>query len=97
MIVDHIWSNLGGEDSVLENVVDPVDTNRQQIPQLHKSWLTDDEKEERAQQHINAEVHRRLEVERRVTPRQDIDVPDMNDQDSPATHVEDLPGRRRCL
>ena len=45
VIVDHIWSNLGGEDSMLENVVDPVDTDQQQIPQLHTSWLTDNEKE----------------------------------------------------
>ena len=52
---------------------------------MHTSWLNEDEKEERTQQHINAEVHRRLEVQRKLPPREDIDI---NSQKSPATPTE---------
>ena len=86
VITNHIQSNLGGENATLENVVDPVDTDQQQIPQLHPRWLTENEQEERNQQHINAEVHRWLNLERR-----NIHSTQSQDQKYHATNVQDAP------
>ena len=64
VIVNHIWSNLGGDNNEVEDVVDPVRNVPQTIPHLHPSWLSDEEQESRAQQSITAEVTRRMNLER---------------------------------
>ena len=39
-VVDYILSNLGNDESAVENVVDPArGAQQQKIPHLHPSWL----------------------------------------------------------
>ena len=44
----------------MENMVDPVRKTHQPISQLHPSWLTDEERETRTHQSVNAEASRRV-------------------------------------
>ena len=67
-------------------MVDPVGENQQQIPQLHPSWLTDSEREERDWNNLNTEVNRCIALDQRgAQSTQDQEYPGNSVHDDPAT------------
>ena len=63
-VVDCIWSNVGGHDSVVKDMVDPARCTSQQIPGLRPSWLIYKDQGERTRYSIDAEVTHIFHLER---------------------------------